>query len=215
MYCDNSDDILDVNLFPNIIDERLDQSRPAAPETTANEDEEDQHHDIDNEAETLVLQNVPNNTLSDQIREVMNRSTRQQGQQGPPVADDNTIPWPTRSDTPASEFAPGFFRYTQGNGFVSVVQIVICSKAFPHLFPTGAGDLTKYRLGKTPSLLDYIRHLTRLDIEGEEVNRFAKETRFVLYCTNMYLRYVQLKVCRNIFMHDHQAQSTYTGSGDG
>ena len=81
MYCDNSVDILDVNLFPNIIDERLDQNRPAAPETTADEteeDEEDQHHDMDNEAETLVLQNVPNTTLNDQIREVMNRNMQQQ-----------------------------------------------------------------------------------------------------------------------------------------
>ena len=198
MYCDNSVDILDVNLFPNIIDERLDQNRPAAPETTADEteeDEEDQHHDMDNEAETLVLQNVPNTTLNDQIREVMNRNMQQQGQQGPPVAEVNTIPWPTRSDTPASEFQSGFFWYTQQNCFVSVVQIVFFSKAFPHLFPTGAGDLTKYRLGKTPSLLDYIRHLTRLDIEGEEVNRFAKEPRFILYCTNMYLRYVLNECC--------------------
>ena len=103
MYCDNSDDILDVNLFPNFIDERLNQHRPAAPETTADETEEDQHHDMDNEAETLVLQNVPNTTLNDQIREVMNRNMQQQGQQGQPVAEDNTIPWPTRSDTPASE----------------------------------------------------------------------------------------------------------------
>lgn len=90
--------------------------------------------------------------------------------------------------------------------------------AFPHLFPTGAGDLTKYRLGKKPSLLDYIRHLTRLDIEGEAVNRFAKEPRFVLYCTNMYLRYAltNLNISVKYFMmHDYQAQSPYTGSGDG
>ena len=111
MYCDNSEDTLDVNLFPNIVDERLDQNRSATTETTADE-EEDQHHDIDDEAETLVLQTVPNTTLSDQIREVMNRNTHQhqQGQQGPQGAGDNTIPWPARSDTPASEFAPGFFR---------------------------------------------------------------------------------------------------------
>ena len=63
-------------------------------------------------------------------------------------------------------------------------------QAFPCLFPYGTGDRTLPRRGKDPSILAWIRHLTRLSIPGEPVNRFASDYKFVHCVTDMYIRCV-------------------------
>ena len=69
--------------------------------------------------------------------------------------------WPTRDDQPVSEMTPGFF-----------------TKAFPWLFPDGKADFTRVRLGKTPSMAQWIQHLLKVD------RRFAKDPIFIMVVTN-------------------------------
>ena len=63
------------------------------------------------------------------------------------------------------------------------------TKAFPHLLPYAKADLSIPRLFKNPtSLLDYLRHLTRLAIPGEQQNRFSEDMRFVHLLLDIHLR---------------------------
>ncbi|KAL8617749.1 hypothetical protein ACOMHN_054745 [Nucella lapillus] len=79
------------------------------------------------------------------------------------------VPWPKRSDAPVSEFTRGYF-----------------SMAFPDLFPGGRGDMTKPRLGKSPSKKEYFKHLLN-------VNRaFAKHHSFMFVATNILRRHEAL-----------------------
>ena len=65
------------------------------------------------------------------------------------------------------------------------------TRCFPHLFPTGAGDITLPRLGRSPrNLLDWAAHLTRLELVEHEPNPFASDMRFVHTVTNIHLRCV-------------------------
>ncbi|MCH2545601.1 MAG: AAA family ATPase [Alphaproteobacteria bacterium] len=73
-----------------------------------------------------------------------------------------SVPWPDISEKPANEFHPGFF-----------------TKAFPRLFPDGKGDITKPRVGKTPTMRTWIEHLLKSD------RRFAKDPLFVIVATNI------------------------------
>ena len=145
---------------------------------------QDTHADLDDNdlVETVAATDMPTSTVNDQIRDAILGERPEQNQQNKPIC------WPPRSDNPASEFEPGFF-----------------SKSFPHLFPYGAGDFTNPRLGKNPSLLDYIQHLIRLPD-----NRFAADPRFVLCATNMFRRWKSLtlgnvfaqNVCPNMSMDE-------------
>ena len=93
-------------------------------------------------------------------------------QQAPPrySADDcNPIPWPKRSEKPASEFTRGFF-----------------SKSFPDLFPDGKGDITKPRRGKNPSKKEYFKHLLGVS------RAFAKHHCFLFVATNILRRHEAL-----------------------
>ncbi|KAL8603445.1 hypothetical protein ACOMHN_053112 [Nucella lapillus] len=79
------------------------------------------------------------------------------------------VPWPKRSDAPVSEFTRGYF-----------------SMAFSDLFPDGRGDMTKPRLGKSPSKKEYYKHLIN-------VNRaFAKHHSFMFVATNILRRHEAL-----------------------
>ena len=63
------------------------------------------------------------------------------------------------------------------------------TRCFPHLLPTGAGDITLPRMGKSPkSLLAWAAHLTRLELVENEPNPFASDMRFVHTVTNIHLR---------------------------
>ena len=108
---------------------------------------------------------MPTRPMAEQIRE---RVLGQDSEAG-------IMNWPERGGA-ASEWEYGYF-----------------SKAFPNLFPTGRGDLTKPRVGKTPKLLHYIKHLTRLPD-----TQFAQDPRFLLHVTSMYRRHTALTL-GNVF----------------
>ena len=102
---------------------------------------------------------MPTRPMAEQIRDrVLGEETRPE-----------SVDWPQRGGA-ASEWEYGYF-----------------SKAFPNLFPTGSGDLTKPRLGKSPKLLAYIKHLTRLPD-----TQFAQDPRFLLHVISMYRRHTAL-----------------------
>ena len=82
------------------------------------------------------------------------------------------IPCPQQSKQAVSEFSEGFF-----------------TKAFIELFPTGKGDITLVYKGKKPSLLDWLKHVLRL-----EDRRFAKHPTFILILVNMIQRHNALSV---------------------
>ena len=83
-------------------------------------------------------------------------------------SNDSEIFCPILSKKPVSEFTPGFY-----------------SMANPELFPTGKGDITLPRKGKTPSFIDWLKHL--IQFEGR---RFANHHTFILSSVNiLYLCY--------------------------
>ena len=77
-------------------------------------------------------------------------------------ADQTTVPWPHRVDTPVNEF--------NTKGYMSC--------AFPTLFPTGAGDFLAPR-ERVVTVGNYFKHLMRYD-DG----RFARHPRFLYFALN-------------------------------
>ena len=73
---------------------------------------------------------------------------------------------PARGSEPVSEFERGFL-----------------TRAFPHLFPDGKGDISNIRKGKTPKMTDYAKHLYRLN------RNFAADPTFTLVLCNMLQRH--------------------------
>ena len=79
---------------------------------------------------------------------------------------------PMLSKKLVSEFTPGFY-----------------SMANPELFPTGKGDITLPRKGKTPSFIDWLKHL--IQFEGR---RFATHPTFILSSVNRLQRHQALTI---------------------
>ncbi len=73
------------------------------------------------------------------------------------------FPWPEKVyDEPVSDFSNGYF-----------------SKCFYHLFLDGMDDISNSRLGDTPTLKKWLRHLLKVD------RRFVKDPQFILVVTNI------------------------------
>ena len=126
----------------------------------------DSHADQDDDdlVETVAPCEVPTLPQYDQIRGAL--AVREQRRSQQPQA----VNWPIRGDQPVSEWEPGYW-----------------TKAFPHLFPYGSGDITKPRVGKKPEFLAWLRHLIR-----RPDNRFAADERFVLHAMSMFRRHKAL-----------------------
>ena len=127
--------------------------------------------------QSAVNQAVPVESTDNRISAAL-RSSRQACQQAqPPLTDEDqveemvTLNFPERGTTPVSEFTPGFFTMN-----------------YPHLFPTGAGDITLPRAGKEPKFKDWLNHLIWLPEADGSANRFAKNFFFVFHGVNMHQR---------------------------
>ena len=182
-YADITIDQDSLNMYPSNSQEPLSNVRTIdsadIPQTSSDEAEttEDAYgNPADHElVESLAQCQVPGKGIDEQIRTAVGAEQEQV-----------TLEWPERHNRPASEWEPGYF-----------------SMAFPNLFPYGAGDITKPRIGKNPEFLAYLRHLTRL-----EDNRFAVDPRFLLHTISMYRRHKALtlgnvyatNVCNNMSM---------------
>ena len=132
------------------------------------EDEAEGHGDM---VETVVETQVDGNSVINKLKTLLgadeqplDQATAENGMDestGEEINEQVTVPtvqMGDRQSKPANEWCEGFF-----------------TMAFPHLFPTGEGDLNSPREGKNPQLLDYIRHLTRLDLGVS--NCFATDKR--------------------------------------
>ena len=83
----------------------------------------------------------------------------------------------------ASSNAPKVNFPTRGTEAVSEYEPYYFTKAFPHLFPDGKGDITVPRKGKTPKISDWAKHLLRFD------RKFAKDPNFSLIVCNQLQRH--------------------------
>ena len=180
-YADITIDQESLSMYPSNSQEPLSNVRTIdsadIPQTSSDEAEtaEDAYgNPADHElVESLAQCQVPGKGIDEQIRTAVGVEQEQV-----------TLEWPERHNRPSSEWEPGYF-----------------SMAFPNLFPYGAGDITKPRIGKNPEFLAYLRHLTRL-----EDNRFAADPRFLLHTISMYRRHKALtlgnvyatNVCNNM-----------------
>ncbi|KAL8585500.1 hypothetical protein ACOMHN_064248 [Nucella lapillus] len=140
-------------------------------------DEEPTAANEDSVREKASTVNIPGGQLSvvDKLRSVLQKGSSNDApaatEECPRDAADppQQMPWPKRSDAPVSEFTRGYF-----------------SMAFPDFFPDGRGDMTKPRLGKSPSKKEYFKHLLN-------VNRaFAKHHSFMFVATNILRRHEAL-----------------------
>ena len=123
--------------------------------------------------ESTVQQNFPKPTIMEAMKHITNNVT---------IGNDlrkennshtiNEILCPQQSKQPVSEFSEGFF-----------------TKAWVELFPTGKGDITLPHKGKTPSELQWLRHLLRL-----KDRRFANHPTFIMYMVNRIQRHQALSV---------------------
>ena len=140
-------------------------------------DSENVEDELEDVIESFVPMEAPQINLEQSIRTA--------------VLGENTVEWPERSETPVSEFQPGYF-----------------SKAHPNLFCYGLADITKPRPGKKPEYLAWIRHLMRFD------NRFVKDKRFIPNAINIYRRHKSLtlgniyakNVCKDLTLAEVQAK---------
>ena len=89
-------------------------------------------------------------------------------------ADQTTVPWPHRADTPVNEF--------NMEGYMSC--------AFPTLFPTGAGDFLAPR-ERVVTVGNYFKHLVR-----NNDGRFARHPRFQYFALNTEMRWRALQAGR-------------------
>ena len=95
-------------------------------------------------------------------------------------ADQTTVPWLHRADTPVNEF--------NTEGYMSC--------AFPTLFPTGAGDFLAPR-ERVVTVGNYFKHLVRYD-DG----RFARHPRFRYFALNTEMRWRALQAGR-VYIKQH------------
>lgn len=113
-----------------------------------------------------------------QMTQSLSLSHESEHQASPSDANDLTprVPYPPRDHDPLSEFTTAY----------------LASKAFPTLFPTGAGDpwrLDAYSDANTQ--LMKFRHLLRYceEVDGKLEFRFAQHPRFVLWVYNIHYRH--------------------------
>ena len=176
LYPDDNSPVEGLRIIePSTTDEN-NQDQDQQEQQGQEEEEYDDHHGVENpDAElvgSVVNQQVPVESTDERIRSALEGHTTQD--QGPqPIPEVN---WPTRGERPISEF--------KTEGFLTM--------CYPHLFPTGEGDISMPRRGDTPKLLDYVDHLLWLDTDEGRQNRFAADPRFVFHMVNMEQRHKAL-----------------------
>ena len=154
-------------------------------ETAMTVDDETEHHGEEctsDPAGTFVHHEIPLDSTRNNIEAVLHQletenAARNLSDSPQPV----TLDMPTKEKSPLSEFrTEGFF-----------------TMCYPHLFPTGAGDITAtsdLKVEMKDSLREFADHLIWLAIEGEEQNRFAADPRFIFHVVNMFQRHTALKL---------------------
>ena len=129
---------------------------------------------------------VVEDKIKDRIANIEVTSNRKEGQtvnenEDNPVENDNLpVPDPMPG---VSSSAPKVNFPTRGTEAVSEYEPYYFTKAFPHLFPDGKGDITVPRKGKTPKISDWAKHLLRFD------RKFAKDPNFSLIVCNQLQRH--------------------------
>ena len=140
--------------------------------------QEDMDHSNDIPAPISTLQQ---NFSKPTVLESMKKTTDRVTIRGTPVksresSNDSDIFCPILSKKPVSEFTTGFY-----------------SMSAPELFPTGKGDITLPRRGKTPSFHDWLQFLLRF-----EDRRFVTHPTFILSSVNR-LQWHQALTIGNVY----------------
>ena len=146
-----------------------------------------EHHGEENTSDpagTFVHHEIPTGRTKDNIEAALllmkTKSAEKQSDSPQPVE----LELPTRDQNPLSEFrTEGFF-----------------TMCYPHLFPTGAGDVTAksdQKVEVKDNLREFADHLFWVAIDEEnnsEQSRFSADPRFAFHVVNMYQRHEALKL---------------------